>query len=89
MIESRLLRAIISRAVRPPRGWVVKSSLQRLISEMQEGGIRLPQAVRALEKEYVSAALQKHRGNRTLAARSLGVHRNTLTHKIRLYRLRD
>ncbi len=67
----------------------MKSRLQKLVSEMVDGGIRLDQAEREFEREFILAALEKHRGNLSLSARSLGIHRNTLNHKIRGLRLKE
>ena len=62
--------------------------LQRLVHELMDSGIRLEQAVRELERQFIVAALEKNRGNRTRAARSLGIHRNTLNHKIHAHRMK-
>jgi DNA-binding NtrC family response regulator len=59
-----------------------------LAAEMLDSGIRLQQAVRELERQYILVALEKTRGNRTLAARSLGIHRNTLNHKLHSFRMK-
>jgi DNA-binding NtrC family response regulator len=64
------------------------TKLQRLVAEMMDGGIRLDQAVREVERLFILAALEKNRGNRTLAARSLGIHRNTLHGKIHHHRIK-
>lgn len=65
----------------------MNSKLQAMVEEMFRSGIKLNQAVREFEKRYIEAALLSSRGNRTLAARNLGVHRNTLAHKIHHHRL--
>jgi transcriptional regulator of acetoin/glycerol metabolism len=39
----------------------------------------------AVEAETIAAAIQRHRGNRTAAARELGVHKSTLYRKIKAY----
>ena len=67
----------------------MKSRLQKLISEMVDGGIRLEQAAKEFEREFILAALEKNRGNFSLSARSLGIHRNTLNHKIRGLRMKE
>ena len=66
----------------------MSNRLQKLVGEMIEGGIRLDQAVREFERQYIVAALERTRGNRSLAARSLDIHRNTLNHKIRIHKLK-
>lgn len=66
---------------------MASNRLQRLAAELLESGIRLDQAVRELEKQYIVAALEKTRGNRSRAAQSLGLHRNTLNHKMRSHKI--
>jgi len=61
--------------------------LQVLVEEMFRSGIKLNQALREFEKGYIEAALSSSRGNQSSAARSLGIHRNTLAHKIHQHRL--
>lgn len=72
-----------------PRGWGLRSRLQRLVTDLLESGIRLEQAVREFERQFILAALEKSGGNRSRAARSLGLHRNTLRHKIHDHKLQD
>lgn len=67
----------------------MRTRLQKLIAELVDGGIRLEQANREFEKEFILATLQRHRGNLSLTARSLGIHRNTLNHKIHGLRLKE
>lgn len=71
------------------REWSVRTRLQNLISDLVDGGIRLEQANREFEKEFILATLQKYRGNLSMTARSLGIHRNTLHHKIHGLRLKE
>ncbi|MEE9226780.1 MAG: helix-turn-helix domain-containing protein [Acidobacteriota bacterium] len=59
-----------------------------MIREMLESGIRLPQGIKEVERRFIELALERSRGNRTAAARLLGIHRNTLFHKIRQLRIR-
>ena len=66
----------------------MSAKLQRLVSELMECGIRLDQAVREFERQYIQAALEKNHGNRSVAARALGIHRNTLNHKIHHHKLK-
>lgn len=66
----------------------MRARLQRLVCELMDSGIRLEQAVREFERQYIEAALAKNRGNRSVAARVLGIHRNTLAHKIHHHKLK-
>ena len=63
------------------------NKLQAVVDELYRSGIRLDQALREFERRYIEVALDGSRGNRTLAARTLGIHRNTLAHKIHNHRL--
>lgn len=66
----------------------MSNRLQRLVTDLIDSGIRLDQAVRELERQFILAALERTRGNRSLAARSLGIHRNTLNHKIHSHKMK-
>lgn len=61
----------------------VPGALEKMIAEWVRGEIKLNQAVREFEKRYISIALKENRGNRSVAARKLGIHRNTLINKVR------
>jgi len=61
----------------------VTGALEKLIAEWVRGEIRLDHALREFEKRYITMALKENRGNRSLAARKLGIHRNTLINKVK------
>ena len=46
-----------------------------------------PRTLAQVEREQITRALRHHRGNRTRAARELGISRATLINKIRVYAL--
>lgn len=69
-------------------GKAVKQRLDQVVGEMVEKGIRLPQAVREVERRLLETALRRCGGNRTEAARLLGIHRNTLQNKLQRHRIR-
>jgi DNA-binding NtrC family response regulator len=58
--------------------------LQRIIDELVAEGIPLEIARKEFEKRYVATAVSMASGNMGRAARSLGIHRNTLRMKISL-----
>jgi DNA-binding NtrC family response regulator len=60
----------------------VRDLLERLVGEMVEKGIRYDDAQREFEKRFISRVLESHDGNLGRSAKTLGVHRNTLTRKI-------
>lgn len=46
-------------------------------------GLDLEEAVAAFEARYVRAAVERHEGNLSQAAQTLGIHRNTLRAKMK------
>jgi len=54
---------------------------------MVERGILFPEAVTEFEKKFIKRVLDRSKGNQSRAARVLGIHRNTLSRKIGLYKL--
>lgn len=52
-----------------------------------EGGQHQPRTLAEVEREQIERALRHHHGNRTRAARELGISRATLINKIRVYAL--
>jgi two-component system nitrogen regulation response regulator GlnG len=65
----------------------VKDQLEALVGQMVERGIHFDEAVTEFEKKFIKRVLDRSRGNQSRAARLLGIHRNTLSRKIELYRL--
>ena len=58
-------------------------TLEKLIAEWVKGEIKLNQALREFERRYITIALKENHGNRSVAARKLGIHRNTLINKVK------
>ncbi len=65
----------------------MRSKMETMVDEMYHNGVRLNQALKEFERRYIEVALDRSRGNRSLAARMLGIHRNTLAHRIHDHRL--
>jgi DNA-binding NtrC family response regulator len=59
----------------------LKERLERIVSEMIENGVKLDEAVRDFERKSIAMALKHANGSRSTAAKSLGIHRNTLRRK--------
>jgi DNA-binding NtrC family response regulator len=55
---------------------------------MLDRGIRYDDARREFEKVFIMRALQRSEGNVGDAADLLGIHRNTVTRKMRAYRIK-
>lgn len=65
----------------------MKDQLEALVNQFVERGILLEEAAGELEKRFIKKALENCGGNQSRAARALGLHRNTLSRKIELYKL--
>jgi len=65
----------------------LKDQLEALVGQMVERGIQFDEAINEFEKKFIKRVLDRSRGNQSRAARLLGIHRNTLSRKIGLYKL--
>lgn len=65
----------------------MKDQLEGLISQMVERGILFDEAVSDFEKKFIKRVLDRTSGNQSKAALVLGIHRNTLSRKIGVYKL--
>jgi DNA-binding protein Fis len=65
----------------------VKDQLESLVGQMVERGIMFEEAVNEFEKRFIKRVLDRSNGNQSRAARLLGIHRNTLSRKIDIYKL--
>jgi DNA-binding NtrC family response regulator len=61
----------------------VREILDQLVADMVDKGIRYDEAQREFEKRFISRVVLKAHGNLSRAADTLGMHRNTLTRKIK------
>jgi DNA-binding NtrC family response regulator len=66
----------------------VNERLERLIEEMVQKGIRFADANREFERRFISRVLAESAGNLSKAADTLGIHRNTLSRKMALHRIK-
>ena len=65
----------------------MKDQLEALVGQMVERGIQFDEAINEFEKKFIKRVLDRSRGNQSRAARLLGIHRNTLSRKIGIYKL--
>ena len=65
----------------------MKEQIDRLISEMVSAGVFFQDAVSEFEKKFIRKVLEASGGNQSLAAKALGIHRNTLGRKMEEYHL--
>ncbi len=61
--------------------------LDQLVTEMVTRGVHYTDAQREFEKRFIGCVIEKHDGNLCKAADTLGVHRNTLTRKVKQLKL--
>lgn len=60
----------------------MKEKLEALINQMIEHEIDYEDALTEFERRFIRKILDKTHGNRSRAAKTLGIHRNTLSRKI-------
>jgi len=65
----------------------VRDQLDALVAQMVERGILLEEAVSEFERRFIKRAMDQSEGNQSRAARTLGIHRNTLSRKVEEYKL--
>jgi Fis family transcriptional regulator len=61
----------------------VHKLLEQLVSQMVEKGIHYEDALREFDRRFIITVMDKTEGNLSKAADTLGVHRNTLSRKIK------
>ena len=67
----------------------MRDQLEALVGQMVDRGILFEEAVTEFEKKFIKRVLDRANGNQSRAARVLGIHRNTLSRKIGLYKLEN
>ena len=60
----------------------MKKQLESLVRQMIDRGLFFDEATKEFEKTFIMAGLEKAEGNRTRAAKMIGLHRNTFRNKI-------
>lgn len=65
----------------------MKDQLEALVNQLVERGILYEEAAAEFEKRFIKKVLENHRGNQSRTAQALGMHRNTLSRRIELYKL--
>ena len=60
----------------------MKEKLDALVEQMVEDKIDYEDAVSEFEKRFIRKVLEGANGNQSRAAKTLGIHRNTLSRKI-------
>lgn len=62
--------------------------MELIVKDMIEKGISLKDALREFEKIFYEQAARKHDGNRTRMAETLGIHRNTLSNRAKVLKIK-
>ena len=62
--------------------------LEQLVMQMVEKGIHYEDALREFDRRFIVEVVGKSDGNLSKAADTLGVHRNTLSRKIKELKIR-
>jgi two-component system nitrogen regulation response regulator GlnG len=70
-----------------PKRFSLKEHLETLIHQSVNRGIGYEEVLAEFEKRFIRKILGAYSGNQLRAARALGMHRNTLSRKLELYRL--
>jgi DNA-binding NtrC family response regulator len=65
----------------------MKEKFESLVEHLSTNGFFLEEAVELLEKTLIVRTLEATAGNRSAAAKQLGIHRNTLQRKMIEYQL--
>lgn len=60
----------------------MKDQLEALVTQMIEHDIGFEDAVAEFERRFIKRVLERTNGNQSRAAKTLGIHRNTLSRKI-------
>ncbi|MGQ9472081.1 MAG: helix-turn-helix domain-containing protein [Candidatus Aminicenantales bacterium] len=66
----------------------IHQKLEAVIKDMVDKEVRYKEALREFEKIYLETAMKKYRGNKTLIAKALGIHRNTLHSRTKLLKIK-
>lgn len=67
----------------------MRDLLDKLVTEMVDKGIQFEDARREFDKRFIARVIDASAGNLCKAADTLGVHRNTLSRRIRELKIRS
>ena len=68
---------------------LMRARLEALIDEMLDGQIMLDEALAEFEKLYIQKALLRYKDHLSRTANILGIHRNTLSKRVAIYRTQE
>lgn len=67
---------------------MISDRLEKLVEEMVDKGVHFDDAVHEFEKRFIVRVLGASDGSLIRTADALGIHRNTLTRKMREYKIK-
>ncbi len=67
----------------------MRDALDKLVTEMVDKGVHFEDARREFEKRFIAQVVEASAGNLSKAADTLGMHRNTLSRRIRELKIRS
>jgi DNA-binding NtrC family response regulator len=67
---------------------MISDRLEKLVEEMVDKGVQFEDATREFEKRFITRVLGRCAGSLTKTADALGIHRNTLTRKMVVHRIK-
>ena len=70
-----------------PKNTRLHDLMEQLAAEMVDAGILWDEAAGQFEKQFIQCAMARSGCNRSRASQAMGIHRNTLSRKITLYRI--
>jgi len=65
----------------------MKDQFDNLVEHLLDNGFFWEETVELLEKSLIMSAMKRTKGNRSAAAKMLGIHRNTLQRKCAQYEM--
>ena len=63
----------------------MRARLEDLVEDMLDGRILLAEALGEFEKLYIKKALSRNKEHFSKTAKTLGIHRNTLSKRVAIY----
>ncbi len=66
----------------------IHQKMELLITELVEKEVRFRDALKEFQKIYLETSAKKYKGNKTIMAKALGVHRNTLHNLVKSLKIK-
>jgi DNA-binding NtrC family response regulator len=66
----------------------IHQKMEFLIADLIEKEVRLRDALREFEKIYLETAAKEYKGSKSVMAKALGLHRNTLHNRAKILKIK-